>query len=137
MMTVLSIDPGREKCGIAVVTESGVLRKEVIATSGMPSIVPSLISEFPIAIIIIGNGTGGRAMAESLRTIVLQIPIELVDETLSTMNARKKFFKENPPKGLRRLIPLGLLVPDRPYDDYVAVILAENYLNHINKPQNV
>jgi hypothetical protein len=55
-------------------------------------------------------------------------PVKVVDERNSTMLARKHFFIENPPRGLLRLVPTSLQVPNRPYDDYVAVILAESFL---------
>jgi len=128
MRTVLAIDPGREKCGLALVTDKGVLHKEVVPREDVSLIVAHIAAERPVDKIIIGSGTGGGRLAEDLRASAA-IPIELVDETLSSRRARDRFFKDNPPRGIRRLIPRGLLTPDRPYDDYVAIILAEDYLS--------
>jgi len=128
MTTVLAIDPGREKCGLAVVGHAGILHKQVLPPKRIPEILPALIASHSVARIIVGAGTGGRALADALRELVDPTPIDLVDETLSTHKARARFFEDNPPRGLRRLIPRGLLVPHKPYDDYVAVILAEDYL---------
>lgn len=130
MKTVLAIDPGREKCGLAVVTGSGVLQKEIIPRAEIADTIPVLASRHAVSAIIIGDGTGGRSIREEIARIVA-VPIEMIDETLSTRRARARFFLENPPRGIRRLIPQGLQVPDRPYDDYVAIILAEDYLSHI------
>jgi len=128
MTTVLAIDPGREKCGLAVVGHAGVLHRHVLAPEHIPDVIPTLIASHRVDQIIIGAGTGGSALASDLCELVDPIPVELVDETLSTHRAKARFFQENPPRGLLRLIPRGLLVPHKPYDDYVAVILAEEYL---------
>ena len=34
----------------------------------------------------------------------------------------------NPPRGWRRLLPVSMQMPPEPYDDYVAVILAQRFL---------
>ena len=75
------------------------------------------------------NIAGGGKLAEALRTAIPKISVKLVDEKFSSTRARARFFQENPPRGIRRLIPRGLLTPERPYDDYVALILAEDYLH--------
>jgi RNase H-fold protein (predicted Holliday junction resolvase) len=126
--TILSIDPGREKCGLAVVTAESVLHKEITSRDDLVRVAGSLTAEHRPDEIIIGGGTGGKALADELRRLISEIPIRIVDESFSTQRARARFFKDNPPRGIRRLIPRGLLTPDRPYDDYVALILAEEYL---------
>jgi len=128
--TVLAIDPGREKCGLALVSGKGALHKEVVPREDVALIVAHLAAEHILDKVIVGNGTGGGGLAEDLRASVA-VPVEMVDETLSSRRARDRFFEDNPPRGLRRLIPRGLLTPDRPYDDYVALILAEDYLNRV------
>ena len=129
MSTILSIDPGREKCGVAVVTDKAVLHKEIVPRENITHTAAALSAEHSVDKIIIGNGTGADSLLEDLHAAVVTRSVELVDETLSSRRARARFLEENPPKGIRRLIPRGLLTPDRPYDDYVALILAEDYLN--------
>lgn len=128
MRIVLSIDPGREKSGLAVVSEAGILHKEVVQTTEIPSKVGALLQKYGVTCIIIGSGTGSTTLLKNIQSKT-NLPIELVNEENSTLRARMRFFKENPPKGLLRLIPRGMLTPNRPYDDYVAVILAEDYIN--------
>jgi len=124
---VLAIDPGREKCGIAVVSsDDGVLAREIATTDGLSDCVAHLVSEYTPEVILIGSGTGSRAIASSLKDIAVRI--EIIDERLTTQKARQRYFKENPRKGWRRLIPIGLLTPPQPYDDYAAVIMAEMFL---------
>lgn len=128
MITVLAIDPGSEKCGIAVVSDSGVHTKAVVPRNEITHTVPPLLDAHRVDRIIIGNGTGGFELASELEALALAVPVELVNETRSSERARSRFFVENPPRGLRRLIPRGLLTPSHPYDDYVALILGEEYL---------
>lgn len=127
MTTVLSIDPGREKCGLALVSHDGVALRMIVPRREVVASVVRLVSDHRVDRIIVGNGTGGKDLAESLASGT-SMRIDLVDERHSSERARARYFRENPPRGLRRLIPLGLQTPPQPYDDYVAVILAEDYL---------
>ncbi len=127
MAIVLSIDPGRDKCGIAVVSDAfEVIFKDVVRTSDIIESVKSLIEEKSPDVILIGSGTGSRNIIKLIRgTFVL--PVEIIDEKHSTEQARKRFFAENPPRGIMRLVPIGLQVPGVAYDDYAAIVLAEKY----------
>jgi RNase H-fold protein (predicted Holliday junction resolvase) len=127
MKTVLAIDPGQEKCGIAVLSDEAVLHMSVIPRKHAASAVVSLCMRFSPQAIIIGNGTGSSFLADELEAKT-DLPVEVVDEAYSTQKAKSRYFQDNPPRGVRRLIPRGLLTPPRPYDDYVALILAESHL---------
>ena len=59
------------------------------------------------------------------------IPITMVDERNSSVEARDRYWEMYPPQGLTRLIPQGLRVPPRPIDDIVAILLIERYLAQI------
>lgn len=127
--TVIAIDPGRCKCGIAVVQGNGglnILHRAVVPTEQIPNVLTDLYARYSPDVILIGNGTAAAGAVESAER--LGSLVELVDERLTSVDARKRYFIENPPRGLRRLIPTSLQTPNRPYDDYVAVILAERYL---------
>jgi len=54
--------------------------------------------------------------------------VELVDERETTLLARARYFADHPPRGWRRLVPRGMLLPPRPIDDYAALLIAERYL---------
>jgi len=126
MKPLVAIDPGREKCGLAVAITSGILHKQVVPRAEVVQTAASLAAEHDAGLIVIGNGTGSEKLAGELREVIA-LPISVVEEAFTSQRARARFFEDNPPKGLRRLVPRGLLSPDRPYDDYVAVILAEDY----------
>lgn len=125
---VIGIDPGRDKCGLAAVhKQEGILALTVIPTANLASAVCDLSARYQTSIIILGNGTSHREAKAALELTSSYI-IHIVDEAHTTEQARIRYWTENPPQGLRRLIPLGLQAPPEPVDAYVAVILAERWL---------
>lgn len=128
-MVVAAIDPGREKCGVAVVDEDGrVLEQAVIATVLLADEMTARVKEFRPERILLGNGTTSRTAEETIREAIPDVPVEIVDEYRTTDDARIAYWKANPPSGWRRLFPTSMQVPPAPVDDYVAVILARRYL---------
>ena len=128
---VLAIDPGRDKCGLALLRGDGeVLKQSVVRTAEVGDTVAVLVQRHPGAVVIVGDRTGGRDISATLDKRLQQKTV-LVDEHRSTEEGRRRYFRENPPRGWRRLLPLGLQTPPRPYDDYVAVIIAERYLESL------
>lgn len=132
---VLAIDPGRSKCGIAVASTSPdqdspveLLHHEVIDAGDLARVVSDLAARFSPRVILIGDGTSSSEMARVVGDLAVA-PVEMVDEKFTSQLARRRYFEHNPPRGIRRLIPISLQTPSRPYDDYVAVILAERYLS--------
>jgi hypothetical protein len=81
-----------------------------------------------VEVIAMGGGAGHKPILKALTAANVSIPIKLVHELNTTMEARKKYFKENPPRGFLRLLPAGLRVPPRPVDDYAAVAIGELFL---------
>lgn len=127
---VIAIDPGRAKCGIAAARAGNpvqILLQAVVDTGSIAEVARDLAARYSPDAIIVGDGTNSSAVCETVTALDLA-SVETVDERHSTELARKRFFADNPPRGLRRLIPTSLQTPDRPCDDYVAVILAERYL---------
>jgi RNase H-fold protein (predicted Holliday junction resolvase) len=124
---VLSIDPGRDKCGVAVVDDrDGVLARGIVPTGVIEPIVRDWARAHRPKRVVMGDGTGSaevrRVLAEA------GAPITVVDERHTTERARRRYFEENPPRGWRRLIPRGLLSPPVPVDDYAAILIGEDYL---------
>ena len=128
---IISIDPGREKCGIAVVHNSlNIIYKAIIETAYLSETVKELAENHSINMIIIGDGTTSQAAQRALNKIKVKgqaLIIISVNEYRTTDDARKRYWAENPPNGFKRLIPTTLQVPPVPVDDYVAIILAERF----------
>lgn len=132
---IIALDPGREKCGIAVVhKEKGMFMKDVIPTAELTNRVQGLVANYHVKQIIVGDGTSSREARGCLEKIKIKdqpLHIILIDEKNSTDEARCRYWKENPPRGLMRFIPVTMQVPPKPVDDYVALILAERYFAKI------
>ena len=80
-----------------------------------------------------GNQTTAKQWKIQLEKILPRpIPITMVDERNSSVEARDRYWQMYPAQGLTRLIPQGLRVPPRPIDDIVAILLIERYLAQIS-----
>ena len=124
----LAIDPGRDKCGVAVVARSKeVVHRAIVPTPDLLASVRALIDSLHPVHLICGSGTGSKAILGELKAAGLPVPVTSVDESYTSEAARARYVAENPPKGLERLLPRTLRTPSEPYDDYVAVILAERF----------
>ena len=108
--------------------EPEVLHQSVVETESLSCELAELCSRFVPDVLVVGDGTTSSAAAEIARATEAA-PVELVDEKHSSEVARRRFFQLNPPRGWRRLVPTSLQTPPVPYDDYVAVVLAERYLD--------
>lgn len=125
----LGIDPGRSKTGLALVDGAGKIVKLHIAESQNidNEIVEFIKNSCPVHIVL-GNGTNSRNIGESVKRVLNDVMVAVVEEAHSTEEARTLYWQENPPKGLKKLIPLGMLVPPVPLDAYAAVILVRRFL---------
>jgi RNase H-fold protein (predicted Holliday junction resolvase) len=131
MQRVLAVDPGREKCGLAVVDrQQGVLAQKVIATAQLTQEAEQLVGQFACRIIVIGDRTANSEASKRLERLLSDQRIDQivpVDEHRSSLEAKDRYWRENPPAGWRRLLPQGLLSPPCAIDAFAAIILAERY----------
>ncbi|HEY9612716.1 pre-16S rRNA-processing nuclease YqgF [Allocoleopsis sp.] len=130
---ILGFDPGRDKCGLAVMGESRqLLYHQVVLSSEAIATIQQLCQQFPIEIIVMGDQTTAKSWRQKLeRDLSLSLPIVLVDERYSTLEARDRYWQMYPPQGFQRLIPQGLREPPRPIDDIVAILLIERYMKGV------
>ncbi|MCM1984152.1 pre-16S rRNA-processing nuclease YqgF [Lyngbya confervoides] len=133
---ILGFDPGRDKCGVAVMGVDRQIRfQEVIAADQVSQTLVDLCNRFPISALVIGNQTTSKQWQQQLRqTCPQDLKVLTIDERNSTVEARDRYWDLYPPKGLQRLIPQGMRLPPRPIDDIVAVILIERYFNQLVSP---
>ncbi|MDD2201084.1 MAG: Holliday junction resolvase RuvX [Firmicutes bacterium] len=128
---VLAVDPGREKAGIAVVSrERGTICKRVIEAAECVDQVCELAEMYGVETVVIGDRTGSDEIVNALKR-GCRLGIVTVDEHMSSMEARERYLRENPGKGIARFMPIGLRTPKEPYDDYVAEILAARYFDSV------
>lgn len=127
---ILAIDPGREKTGIAILKNSDVLEHKIINSEELVQIIKSLLEKYIIKTIVMGNGTSSKKKYDLLKREFIDRDIVLINEYRTTDEARKLYFQENPLKGWKKLIPLGMQVPPVPVDDYAAIVIGRKYLKH-------
>ena len=129
-LRVLSVDPGREKCGLAVVdVRDGVLARGVVPTRVVGAVVTDWASAHHPTFLVVGGGTALGSVRSALMDEDLDLPLKIFPEARTTERAKVRYFEENPPRGWRRLVPRGLLSPPVPVDDYAAVLIAEGFLS--------
>lgn len=115
--TVVAVDPGHN-VGVAWVDGVGrALRLAILTRADLEVLLLP-----PHTPIVLGDGTGSRALAAILRA--RGFDPELVDETGTTLEARVLYFRDHPPRGVLRLLPPGLRSAPRPIDDYAAYAIA-------------
>ena len=125
---ILAIDPGREKCGVAVLTPSRVLDHRVIPTPVLVPFVAGVLSEHAVASAVVGNRTSSSAVRRTLEQHFPGLVVAAGEEEGTTLEARRLYFADHPPQGWRKLLPISLQVPPVPYDDYAAVVLGRRFL---------
>lgn len=131
--TVLAIDPGRTKCGMALVSRGQnnrlqLLWKEIVPPEDVIYKLNETFAISPYELIIIGGGTNSEPMVRAVRDHFPSMALLVVDERDTTLQARERYWSFNPRRGWRRFLPSTLQVPPEPVDDYVAFLLAERVL---------
>ena len=125
----LGIDPGRSKTGLALVDAAGsILALHIAHTEHIEVELSAFAGKEQLAGIIMGDGTNSKAIGQAVSKVFAAVPLALVGEAHSTEEARSLYWQVNPPKGWRKLVPLGMLVPDEPLDAYAAVVQVRRWL---------
>lgn len=129
MNKYLGIDPGRSKTGLALVADDGsILALHIAATDSIVGELRAFVGQELPAQIIMGNGTNSKTIGAAVQEVFPNVALALVGEAHSTEEARGLYWRENPPKGWRRLLPIGLQVPPEPLDAYAAVVQVRRWL---------
>lgn len=131
--TILGFDPGRDKCGLAVMgLDRQLYDHQVVPAKRAIATIDLLRQKFPISLMVMGNQTTAKTWKTQLEQALSEpLSIILVDERYSSLEARDRYWQMYPPTGLLRLLPRGLRQPPQPIDDIVAILLIERYLNRL------
>lgn len=132
MRRIMAVDPGREKCGLAVVEHGGVVVfRTIVHVDRLVDTAAQVIRQLEPEAVVLGNRTGSgdaaRRLAELPEVRALG-GVRVVDESFTSLEARRRYFQAHPARGLWRFVPVGLRLPPEPVDDWAAVVLAERYL---------
>jgi len=136
---ILGFDPGKDKCGVAVMgTDRNISYHQVVPSESAISTIQSLCEQFPIDLLVMGDQTTSKSWKQRLtQSLSPSLKIIQIDERYSSLEAKERYWKMYPATGLNRLIPLGMRTPPRPVDDIVAIVLIERYLNQTGLTQPI
>jgi RNase H-fold protein (predicted Holliday junction resolvase) len=130
---ILGFDPGRQKCGLAVMgIDRRLYEHQVIMAESAIATIEALQQVYPISLLVMGDQTSAKEWKQKLSQSLKQpLRIVLIDERYSSQEGRERYWQMYPPKGMWRLIPQGMRLPPRPIDDIVAILLIERYLEQL------
>ena len=129
MPRVITIDPGKSKCGLvlAEISEKKVYEAIILKSELLENYVRNLITAEDISKIIIGNGTTSREIKEKL--YFFKKEIITFEEKNTTYRAKARYFELFPIRGLKFLIPREVLILNKNLDAIAALIILEDYCN--------
>ena len=130
MFKLISIDPGKCKCGLVLVDldQKRVDQAVVLNTEFLAEYVKNLNSYENISKVIIGNGTTSRQNIEQLEFIKNDLII--VEEKNTTLRAKKRYFEIFPNRGLKSFLPKEIFIMNKNLDALSALIILEDFCNH-------
>ena len=127
MSRVITIDPGKSKCGLvlAEISEKKVYKAIILKSELLGNYVRNLINAEEISQIIIGNGTTNREIREKLDFFKKEIIT--FEEKNTTYRAKARYFELFPISGLKFLIPREVFILNKNLDAISALIILEDY----------
>ena len=127
MARVISIDPGKSKCGLvlAEIVEKKIYEAIVLESELLEDYIKNLNNFEDISKIIIGNGTTSKETIEKLNFFKKEIII--FEEKNTTFRAKERYFELFPINGLKVLIPREIFILNKNLDAISALIILEDY----------
>ena len=149
-MTVLGVDPGRDKIGWALVDYDGNLflsgicpisEQEFFLTALTRSsdrweheLSPWVTEKAgtcvsraeKLSVVAVGNGTGGSEAVKLFERLGVQMVV--VDEDGTTLEAQRLYWRLHVPSWWQRCLPRVMRFPSRPLDDLAALAIARRSL---------
>ena len=127
MSKLISIDPGKHKCGLVVaqLNEKKVYEAIIIRSELLGDFVRNLNNVEDISKIIIGNGTTSGEIRKKLNFFKKEIIA--FEEKNTTYRAKARYFELFPISGLKCLIPREFFILNKNLDAISALIILEDY----------
>ena len=127
MPRVITIDPGKSKCGLvlAEISEKKVYKAIILKSELIENYVRNLIAAEDISQIIIGNGTTSSEIREKL--YFFKKEIITFEEKNTTFRAKARYFELFPISGLKFLMPREVFILNKNLDAISALIILEDY----------
>ena len=129
MAKIISIDPGKSKCGLvlAEISEKKVYEAIILKSELLENHVRDLVAAEDISQIIIGDGTTSGEIREKL--YFFKKEIIFFEEKNTTYRAKARYFELFPISGLKFLIPREIFILNKNLDAISALVILEDYCN--------
>ena len=129
MSKVISIDPGKYKCGLvlAELSEKKVYKAIIIKSELVQEYIRNLTTVEDISKIIICNGTTSREIRNKIDFFKKEIIF--FEEKNTTYRAKARYFELFPISGFKFLIPREVFILNKNLDAISALIILEDYCN--------
>ena len=127
MPRVITIDPGKSKCGLvlAEISEKKIYKAIILKSELLEDYVKNLITVEDISQIIIGNGTTSKEIEEKLKFFKKELIT--FEEKNTTYRAKARYFELFPISGLKFLMPRDVFILNKNLDAISALIILEDY----------
>jgi len=129
MFKLISIDPGKCKCGLvlAELSEKKVHEAIILKSELLEDYVRNLNTIENISKIVVGNGTTNRNIREKLDFFKKEIVS--FEEKNTTFRAKERYFELFPIRGFKNLVPKEFFILNKNLDALSALIILEDYCN--------
>jgi len=127
MPRLITIDPGKSKCGLvlAEISEKKVYEAIILKSELLEEYVRNLNTIQNISKIVIGNGTTNKDIRAKLDFFKKEIIT--FEEKNTTYRAKERYFELFPVSGLKFLIPREVFILNKNLDAISALIILEDY----------
>ena len=127
MLKIISIDPGKCKCGLvlAELGEKKVYKAIILKSELLEDYVKNLNTFEDISKIIIGNGTSSKEIRKKLD--FFRKEIITFEEKNTTYRAKERYFELFPINGLKFLLPREIYIMNKNLDAISALLILEDY----------
>ena len=127
MLKIISIDPGKSKCGLvlAEIGEKKVYEAIILKSEFLEGYVRNLNKVEDISKIIVGNGTTSKEIIKKLSFFKREIIS--FEEKNTSFRAKARYFELFPISGLKFLLPKEVFILNKNLDALSALIILEDY----------
>ena len=124
---IISIDPGKCKCGLvlAEISEKKVYEAINLKSELIDDYVKNLNNFEEISKIIVGNGTSSREIRKKLDFFKKEIIT--FEEKNTTYRAKERYFELFPISGFKFLLPREIFIINKNLDAISALLILEDY----------
>ena len=127
MPSIITIDPGKSKCGLVLadVSEKKVYEAIIVKSELLENYVRNLITTKDVSQIVLGNGTTSREIREKL--YFFKKEVITFEEKNTTYRAKARYFELFPIRGMNFLVPREFFILNKNLDAISALIILEDY----------